>query len=96
MSAPKRQNISPKAKELIAQIYRHSPAGCCWHVVLDDDNWDSIDFCKRWARGEESGSDEFPCETHGACQALADLDVTASILSRARDAAFREMRAHAA
>lgn len=87
MSAPKRQNISPKAVELIRQIYQHHAAGCCWHVVLDDDNWDSIEFCKQYACETED------CVTHGACQALADLDVTASILSRAREKAWRELRA---
>ena len=50
MSAPRRQNIAPKAREIIQRIYARHAAGCCWHVVLDDDNWDSIEFCKQWAR----------------------------------------------
>lgn len=86
MTAPNRQNISPKAVELIRQIYRYNGVGCCWHVVLDDGNWDCIDFCRKYARKEGE------CETHGACQALADLDVTGSILSRAMDVIRREMR----
>jgi len=86
MSVPKRVNISPKAKELIKQIYINHAAGCCWHVVLDDENWDSIDFCKEYAMQHDD------CETGGACQELAKLDVTASILSRARDKAFCEIR----
>lgn len=91
MTAPKRQDISPQAKNLIKQIYTHSAVGCCWHVVLDDNNWDSIEFSKEWARDNAGSDSEFPCMTKGACQKLADLDVTGSILKRARDAAFREM-----
>lgn len=83
MSAPQRQNIAPKAAEFIAQIYAKHAAGCCWHVVLDDDNWDSIEFCKDWAHNSND------CRTNGACQSLAKLDVTASILRRARDRAQR-------
>ena len=98
MTAPRRQNVSPRAKELIMQIYSHHGAGCCWHVVLDDDNWDSIEFCRDYARKavavkEYSDTGEEPeCITEGACRELANLDITASILSRARDAAFRKMR----
>jgi len=93
MTAPKRQNISPQAKDLIRQIYHYHPAGCCWHVVLDDDNWDSIEFCKEESRANVLPGAEYECETNGACQELAALDVTASILRRARDAVFTEMRA---
>jgi hypothetical protein len=79
VSAPRRQNVIAKAVELVAQIYRYSGAGCCWHVVLDDGNWDSLDFCRKWARDR---IDE--CKTHGACLELAALDVSSSILSRAK------------
>ena len=78
MTAPKRQNISPQVAEIIARIYQHHAAGCCWHVVLDDENWDSIEFCRKYAFEEIDD-----CETKGACQELAKLDVTASILARA-------------
>lgn len=78
MSAPKRQNIAPKAAEVIARIYARHPCGCCWHVVLDDENWDAIDFCRRWA--EEHRAE---CVTKGACAELAAMDVTPSILKRA-------------
>ena len=57
--------------------------------MLDDDNWDCIEFCREEATKNGALGE---CETKGACQELAGLDVTASILSRARDAAFREMR----
>ncbi len=30
---------------LIKEIYRHHPAGCCLHIVLDDNNLDSVDWC---------------------------------------------------
>ena len=84
MTAPARQNISPIAAEIIQRIYRYHAAGCCWHVVLDDDNWDSIEFCKEEATANALPNAKYPCITKGACQELAALDVTASILSRAR------------
>lgn len=89
MTAPKRQNVSPQAAEIIARIYSHHAAGCCWHLVLDDDNWDCIETCKREAT-EAAASGE--CETEGACQELDALDVTATILMRARSAAFANAR----
>lgn len=79
MSAPRRQNVSPKARELIERIYAHHGAGCCWHVVLDDGNWD----CIEWVR-ESIAAGKNECITKGACAELAALDVTASILSRAK------------
>lgn len=89
MTAPMRQNVSPQAAEIIARIYSHHAAGCCWHLVLDDDNWDAIDYCRKdAAESAESGE----CETKGACQELAALDVTASILARARQVAWQGMR----
>lgn len=93
MTAPKRQNISPKAVELIRRIYMQSCVGCCWHVVLDDGNWDSIEFCKQYAREHASPDSEYPCKTNGACQELAALNVTASILRRALRTVDDEIRA---
>jgi hypothetical protein len=74
--------VSPQAAEIIQRIYAHHAAGCCWHVVLDDGNWESIEFCREWAlkTDEQRGG---PCETRGACQELAALDLTPSILARA-------------
>jgi hypothetical protein len=80
MTAPKRQNVSPQAAEIISRIYSRHAAGCCWHVVLDDENWDSIEFCRQYAT-ENSDT----CETGGACQELAAMNVTASILARAKE-----------
>lgn len=80
MTAPRRVNVSPKAAELVARIYASHGAGCCWHVVLDDGNWGSIEFCRQWA-AEQSAKGE--CDTDGACLELSQLDVTPSILERA-------------
>ena len=93
MTAPKRQNISPRVVGLIRRIYMKSCVGCCWHVVLDDDNWDSIGFCKQQARDHASHDSEYPCQTQGACQELADMDITPSILRRAMAVVEAEIRA---
>ncbi len=77
MTAPRRQNVSQKATELVRRIYAHHGAGCCWHVVTDDGNWDCIDYCREFARANSH------CETHGACQELGSLDLSPSILARA-------------
>jgi hypothetical protein len=92
MTIPKRQNVSPRAVELIRRIYRHSCAGCCWHIVLDDNNWDSIEFCRQWALDSARAAAEYPCETLGACQELAMLDVTPSVLKRAMAIVENEIR----
>jgi len=92
VSEPKRQNVSPKAIEIIRRIYAKSCVGCCWHVVLDDENWDSIEFCRQWAAEHRQPDAEYPCITEGACQELAALDVTASILKRAMDVVDSELR----
>ncbi len=83
MTAPRRQNISPLCVDIIQRIYDKHAAGCCWHVVLDDENWDSIEWTKQWVADT---ADE--CQTGGACAELAALDVTASILRRARKKAL--------
>lgn len=40
-----------RAVELAAAIYERHPAGCCWHIVLDDGNYKDSDVkaCRRWA-----------------------------------------------
>lgn len=77
MSAPKRQNVSPRAAELVRQIYENHGAGCCWHVVLDDGNWDCIEHVR------ETLGQHAECITRGACAELARLDLTPGILKRA-------------
>lgn len=37
---------------VIRSIYGRHGAGCCWHVVLDDGNFSSRDFCAKWAKDE--------------------------------------------
>lgn len=45
-----------RAHELLLSIYRRHGAGCCWHVVLDDNNADddSVRFCIDCAANEAS------------------------------------------
>jgi len=79
MNAPKRENISPKAVDIIKRIYAIAPMGCCWHVVLEDNNYDYItETCNTvltsWGVG---------CETKGACFELALLNLTPSMMKRA-------------
>lgn len=64
--------------DLIIRIYEHHAAGCCWHVVLDDQNWDSIDFCRQFAK-EHQGD----CITEGACLELANTDFSDQELQQA-------------
>jgi hypothetical protein len=33
------------AVPLIESIYSRHSAGCCLHIVIDDGNWDSLDWC---------------------------------------------------
>jgi hypothetical protein len=42
-----RPSLIPLALPMVAKIYAHHAAGCCWHIVLDDYNVDndSVDFC---------------------------------------------------
>lgn len=39
---------------VIRAIYDRHGAGCCWHIVLDDGNFErsSRDFCERYARDQ--------------------------------------------
>lgn len=34
----------PEVLPIVRGLYRRHAAGCCWHVVLDDGNYDSV----RW------------------------------------------------
>jgi hypothetical protein len=86
MTAPKRQNISPKAASVIQRIYAVSPTGCCWHVVLDDGNYDWIpETCVHILNNLNVN-----CKTKGGCYELALLAPTASMLKRAMR--FREAK----
>lgn len=69
--------MSQRAAGLIGEIYQSHGAGCCWHVVIDDGNWDLIEET-RATLGQHTR-----CVTRGACAELAKLDLTASILKRA-------------
>ncbi len=62
----------PGVGELIDRIYERHSAGCCWHIVLDDDNWDfdCIDHCIEWAK--ENNCDE--CMQLGTLLARASED----------------------
>lgn len=53
----------PDAKPLVAMVYAGHPAGCCLHIVLDDQNVSdsSVDFCIEWAREKK----------HALCEVLA-------------------------
>ena len=39
-------------RPVIRAIYDRHGAGGCWHIVLDDGNFDSRDFCARYARDQ--------------------------------------------
>lgn len=67
------RTVEQQVRELIERIYARHPVGCCWHVVLDDENWDCLDFCCDEARIAASRDSEEECVTEGACQELAAL-----------------------
>lgn len=45
-----------KAIDLIGDVYEHHGAGGALHVLIDDFNFDSIEFCEAWIdnRGREN------------------------------------------
>lgn len=60
------------AGKLIAlgrRIYDENLVGCCWHVVLDDHNFDdeSIEFCAKYAQENPN------CDTEGLCVKMAPI-----------------------
>lgn len=75
---PKTTDLAP----LILEVYRspHGGAGCCLHVVTDDDNWECAAFALNWAR--ENG--------HPLCILAAEMMVqmTESQIARATRRAF--------
>lgn len=48
---PDRPSV-PEVMPIVREIYERNAAGCCWHVVLDDENVDdrSVEFCANYAR----------------------------------------------
>lgn len=65
---------SQPMKPLVASILERHPAGCCWHVVIDDGNVDdlSVEVCVAAAQREG----------HSDCLALAPLMVAADEVDR--------------
>lgn len=62
-----------RAEYLIRVIYSRNPCGCCWHVVVDDGNWEdhAVEFCAGRATTREEGGS--PCETPDACRELGPI-----------------------
>lgn len=58
----------PDVVPLIRALYRRHGAGCCWHVVTDDGNYDCVSWCV--ARIEDEGCYEAPATE---CLELAKL-----------------------
>jgi len=94
MNPARRNPNRPKVPDLvplIAAVYASHRAGCCLHVVTDDDNWGSAEFALGEAR--RNG--------HPACIAAAEMMVqmTESQISRAvkqvSDARYAEFLAAA-
>lgn len=56
-----------EAHRLKERIYDRHLAGCCWHIVLDDDNLDddSVRFCINYANEND--------EQHADCIAIGPL-----------------------
>lgn len=57
---------------LVEFLYFLKPAGCCWHVMLDDGNLDCVEGCARSAT--KSG--------HPECVALVEPLLKMSITQR--------------
>lgn len=63
---------------LARAIYAEHAAGCCWHIVLDDNNVDddSVAYCQAYALINVL------CRTRDACRALGPLMRRASRTQR--------------
>lgn len=61
--APEHRKTWRDLVPVIEGIYARHGAGCCWHIVLDDNNDSkgSIDFCLKYAAAVEC----FPCMAAG-------------------------------
>ena len=55
----------PEVLPIVQALYRRHSAGCCWHVVLDDGNTDSVLWTVGWMEKEWCGFPE--------CKQLAEL-----------------------
>lgn len=60
-----------KAHRLRDEIYDAHACGCCWHVVLDDNNVDdsNVEFCMEWAEANTGGG----CQTREACTRIGPI-----------------------
>lgn len=49
--APNRPTV-PQVIPLVRAVYKTHCAGCCLHIVTDDDNFEQrhADFCLKWAK----------------------------------------------
>jgi hypothetical protein len=65
---PRDRPTVPEVVPIIRALYRRHSAGCCWHVVLDDGNYDSVAWSV--ARIEDEGCYEAPATE---CLELAKL-----------------------
>lgn len=65
---PRDRPTVPEVLPLVRALYARHGAGCCWHVVLDDGNYDCVSWCVD--RIEKEG-----CYDGGdtECFALAEL-----------------------
>ena len=61
-------------KAAVDKVRAHSAVGCCWHIVLDDDNTDarSVVFCAGYALNKR-------CKP---CMALAPLMLSSTETQR--------------
>ena len=74
-----------EAIPLVRQIYERNGVGCCWHIVLDDQNVDdhSVEFCARQAEGQKC---------RNGCQSLAPIMRSASVTQRMKIANNHEVK----
>ncbi len=42
---PRDRPTVPEVMPLVQALYARHPCGCCWHVVLDDGNYDCVPYC---------------------------------------------------
>jgi hypothetical protein len=69
---PRDRPTVPEVRERFAAYYRDHPAWGSLHVVMDDGNWQSIDFC-RWSAREQIPVDR---EALALCDILDQMTTT--------------------